>query len=85
MVQCHLCQLWVHYECVGEQPETIIGVWNGYSCRQVQRFVKQLVDKVSNLEETMLQLKENNINQTGEGEKQMIQSGIKKPALWSNK
>ena len=32
MVQCHLCQLWVHCECVGERPETIIGVWSCHVC-----------------------------------------------------
>ena len=32
MVQCHLCQLRVHYECVDERPETIIGVWCCHVC-----------------------------------------------------
>ena len=59
-VQCHLCQLWVHCECVGERPETIIGVWSCHVCRQLPSVVMQLVDKVSSLEETVLQLKENN-------------------------
>ena len=47
-VQCHMCQLWIHYECVGE---SIFGVW---SCLAIQ-----LADKLCNLEETLLQLKEN--------------------------
>ena len=60
MVQCRLCQLWVHCEYVGERPETIIGVWSCHACRQLPSVVIQLVDKVSSLEETMLQLKGNN-------------------------
>ena len=54
MLQCHLCQLWVHCECVGERPETIIGVWSCHACSQLPSVVLQLMDKVSSLEETML-------------------------------
>ena len=28
MVQCHLCQSWVHPECVGEDDNDIIGIWS---------------------------------------------------------
>ena len=54
MVQCHLCQLCVHYECVGEKPETIIGVWSCHARRQLPNVVMHLVDKESSFEDTML-------------------------------
>ena len=38
----------------------IIGVSSCHACRQLSRVVMQLVDKVSNLEVTMRQVKENN-------------------------
>ena len=68
MVQCHLCPVCVHYECVGEQLYSIIGVWGCHACRQLPNVVMQLVDKVSNLEDTMLHLKEETqVNQPDEG------------------
>ena len=60
MVQCHLCQLWVHYECVGERPETIIGLWSCQTCRKLPATVVQLVNTVAKLEATLMQLKDNN-------------------------
>ena len=60
MVQCHLCQLWVHYECVGERPEDIIGLWICHTCRQLPGTVVQLVNTVSELEATLMQLKQHN-------------------------
>ena len=58
MVQCHLCQLWVHYECVGERPETIIGLWSCQTCRKLPATVVQLVNTVAKLEATLMQLKD---------------------------
>ena len=60
MVQCHLCQLWVHYENVGERPEDIIGLGSCHTCRQLPGTVVQLVNTVSKLKATLMQLKDNN-------------------------
>ena len=60
MEQCHLCHMWVHYECVGEQSETIIGLWSCQTCRKLPATVVQLVNTVSKLEATLMQLKNNN-------------------------
>ena len=27
MVQCHACQTWAHYECIGEGEDDIVGIW----------------------------------------------------------
>ena len=59
MVQCLLCNMWVHCAC-GEQPDRIIGLWSCHTCRQLPNVIMNLVDKVSTLENTMLQIKENN-------------------------
>ena len=49
-----------HYECVGEQPEEIIGLWSCQTCRQLPATVVQLVNTVSKLEATLMKLKNNN-------------------------
>ena len=56
IVQCHFCQMWVHCVCGGEQPDKIIGLWSCHTCRQQPNVIMNLVDKVSTLETTMLQL-----------------------------
>ena len=60
MVQCHLCQVWVHYDCVGEKEDDIIGIWCCQSCRNISRGVNSLLEKVSSLELTIKALQENN-------------------------
>ena len=60
MVQCHLCQMWVHCACIGEQPDNIIGLWSCHTCRTLPSVIMNFVEKVSTLETTMLQPKENN-------------------------
>ena len=27
LIQCHLCQSWIHPECVGEDGKDIVGIW----------------------------------------------------------
>ena len=60
MVQCQLCQMWVHCECVGEQAEKIVGMWSCLTCRGVPKIINQLTDRLSVLEWTMSSIKENN-------------------------
>ena len=42
MVQCHLCQLWIHPECVGEDNKNIVGIWSCKSCRVMPILVERL-------------------------------------------
>ena len=45
---------------MGERPEDIIGLWSCHTCRQLPGTVVQLVNSVSKLEATLMQLKDNN-------------------------
>ena len=47
MVQCHMCQAWVHPECVGEDDKDIIGIWSCTSCRMLPTLVERLLEKTS--------------------------------------
>ena len=50
LIQCHLCQSWIHPECVGEDGKDIVGIWTCTTCRQLPVLVARLVDKTSALE-----------------------------------
>ena len=34
LIQCHLCQSWIHPECVGEDGKDIVGIW---TCTTIAR------------------------------------------------
>ena len=50
LIQCHLCQSWIHPECVGEDGKDIVGIWTCTSCRQLPVLVSRLLEKMSALE-----------------------------------
>ena len=50
LIQCQLCQSWIHPECVGEDGKDIVGIWTCTSCRQLPVLVARLVEKTSALE-----------------------------------
>ena len=50
LIQCHLCQSWIHPECVGEDSKDIVGIWTCTTCRQLPVLVARLVEKTSALE-----------------------------------
>ena len=58
MVQCHMCQAWVHPECVGEDDKDIIGIWSCTSCRMLP--VERLLEKTSMLESLVVKLERSN-------------------------
>ena len=50
LLQCHLCQSWIHPECVGEDGKDIVGIWTCTPCRQLPVLVSRLLEKTSALE-----------------------------------
>ena len=60
MVQCHLCQSWVHPECVGEDDKDIVGIWSCTSCRMLPTLVERLLEKTSLLESLVVTLERSN-------------------------
>ena len=50
LIQCHLCQSWIHPECVGEDGKYIVGICTCTTCRQLPVLVARLVEKTSALE-----------------------------------
>ena len=60
MVQCHLCQSWVHPECVGEDDKDIVGIWSCTSCRMLPTLAERLLEKTSLLESLVVTLERSN-------------------------
>ena len=60
MVQCHLCQSWVHPKCVGEDDTDIVGIWSCTSCRMLPTLVERLLEKTSLLESLVVTLERSN-------------------------
>ena len=60
LVQCHLCQSWIHPECVGEDGKDIVGIWTCTSCRQLPVLVSRLLQKTSALESLVEKLTSSN-------------------------
>ena len=53
MVQCHLCQEWVHPECVDEDDKDIVSLWSCKSCRSLPALVTQLVTAMADMSDKM--------------------------------
>ena len=53
MVQCHICQLWAHFQCVDEAESDIIGSWSCKNCRKLHIDVAALGKQLSNLQRDM--------------------------------
>ena len=58
--QCHLCQAWVHPECVGEDYKDIIGICSCASCRMLPTLVERLLEKTSQFESLFVKLERSN-------------------------
>ena len=56
VVQCHLCQTWIHPECVGQNDSDIVGIWTCPTCRTLPVLVQQLLDQSSVLESMLVRL-----------------------------
>ena len=82
VVQCHLCQTWIHPECVGQNDSDIVGIWTCPTCRTLPVLVQQLLDRSSVLESMLVRLEESNrrlVALVGEQRKEMseFRDGIK--------
>ena len=60
MVQCHMCQMWVHPECVGEVEKEIVTLWCCQTCRQMPTLVERILQKVTALESFVTTLEQSN-------------------------
>ena len=60
LVQCHLCQGWIHPECVGEDDKDIVGIWTCTTCRVMPTHVHGLLDRLVALEALMSKLDQSN-------------------------
>ena len=82
VVQCHLCQTWIHPECVGQNDSDIVGIWTCPTCRTLPVMVQQLLDRSSVLESMLVRLEESNrqlVALVGEQRKEMseLRDGMK--------
>ncbi len=60
MVQCHMCQMWVHPECVGEVEKEIVTLWCCQTCRQMPTLVERILQKVTALKSFVTTLEQSN-------------------------
>ena len=56
MIECHLCQIWVHYHCITEAEEDIVGIWCCNACRKLSYNVSILCNKINDLQRDMATL-----------------------------
>ncbi len=52
--------MWVHYDCVDENEEDIVGLWTCQNCRKVPNTINKLLNKMSVLEVTLKLVQETN-------------------------
>ena len=88
VVQCHLCQTWIHPECVGQNDSDIVGIWTCPTCRTLPVLVQQLLDRSSVLESMLVRLEESNrrlVALVGEQRKEMseLRDGTKSANAYS--
>ena len=56
MIQCHLCQVWVHYECIDEKEDDIVGIWCCNICRKLSYNMSLLCNKINDIQRDMATL-----------------------------
>ena len=56
LVQCHLCQTWAHYDCVGENEHDIVGIRACRTCRSLPTTVTGVLTIVTTLQATITEL-----------------------------
>ncbi len=60
MIQCHICQIWAHFECVHEKDEDVVGLWTCHGCRHLARNMDKALCKMASLETSLKALQESN-------------------------
>ena len=65
MVQCHACQTWAHYECLGEGEDDIVGIWTCNACRKMPTMVMELIRMVAKLQESVSEMRDTNAQLVG--------------------
>ena len=60
LVQCHMCQIWIHPECVGELNEDIVTIWTCKTCRAMPMLLQQVMNKMSAMENVITKLEASN-------------------------
>ena len=60
MVQCHMCQMWVHPECVGEVEKEMVGICRHVWQHQSVTLVEKILQKVTSLESFVTKLDQSN-------------------------
>ena len=58
MVQCHACQTWAHYACIGEGGDDIVGIWTCNACRKMPTMVMELIGMVAKLQESVYEMRD---------------------------
>ncbi len=64
MVQCYACEVWFHYQCIGEKDSDIVGIWSCQSCRSLAKTINVLMEKLASIDSTVRLLQENNTHLT---------------------
>ena len=59
LVQCHMCQVWIHPEYVGELNEDIVTIWTCKTCRAMPMLLQPVMSKMSAMENVITKLEEN--------------------------
>ena len=57
MVQCHLCQSWLHEDCAGVH-EPPVGLWTCQQCRRLPSMVSDIAACMSQLRDTNIELRD---------------------------
>ena len=57
MVQCHLCQSWLHEDCAGVH-EPPVGLWTCQQCRRLPSMVSDIAACTSQLRDTNIELRD---------------------------
>ena len=62
MMQCHLCQIWYHYDCgnINEKEIENIVVWTCATCRSLPKMMSELITKVDILVDKVNKLSTDN-------------------------
>ena len=51
VIQCHLCQQWIHPTCVGEKSKDIIGIWTCITCRNIPRIMNKMLNIIQEVKD----------------------------------
>lgn len=52
MVQCHICQIWLHFSCIKEKETDVIGLYTCEKCRKMPDTITSVLDKLLEMEAT---------------------------------